>query len=87
MTNLNQPTVTEADVMCARTILANPTMLAATLAISAHREAATAELREALDRLAKLTPNSANAHTAQDLCLTVRAIAESAIAKVQHVAG
>lgn len=47
----NQPTVTEADVQCARIILANPTMLVASLAVSDHREATTAELRAENQRL------------------------------------
>jgi hypothetical protein len=42
----------------------------------------TGELHEALYRLAELTPARANAGDAQDLHLTVKAIAETAIAKV-----
>ena len=35
--------------------------------------------REALERIASLTPQAANARTARDLYLTVKAIAESAL--------
>lgn len=42
-------------------------------------ERAEDRFREALERIAKLTPKSANAGTAQDLHLTVKAIAESAL--------
>lgn len=42
-----------------------------------------AELLEALQRLAKLTPEAANAFDAHDLHLTVCAIAETAIAKAR----
>lgn len=54
--------------------------LAARAALSAP-QGEVERLRSALERLAKLTPASANAHTAQDLCLTVRAISESALAQ------
>lgn len=38
---------------------------------------------EALERLSALTPFRANAGTAQDLHLTVRAIADTALAKIR----
>lgn len=51
--------------------------------LARHREASTAELVEALERLAALTPARANAGDAHDLYLTVRAIAETALANAR----
>ena len=42
-------------------------------------EMAEDRFREALERIAKLTPRAANASAEQDLHLTVKAIAESAL--------
>jgi nitrogen-specific signal transduction histidine kinase len=47
---------------------------------SAEIKAENERLREALERLAVLTPGRANATTAMDLHLTVKAIAETALA-------
>lgn len=43
-------------------------------------EEKNAAMKRALERLAQLTPARANAHTVADLYLTVRAIAETALA-------
>lgn len=48
---------------------------------AAHRLRATDDLLEVLERLSKLTPIAANAPTANDFHLTVKAIADSAIAR------
>ena len=45
------------------------------------------DLLGALERLSRLSPQAANAATAQDLHLTVRAIADSAICKATDVQG
>jgi len=61
----------------------------ALLALKRGRELAlsdTAELLGALDRIAKLNPRAANAETPDDLYFTVRAIAETAIAKASDTA-
>ena len=50
---------------------------------NAHLIAAAPDMYEALERLAGMKPGRANAATAQDLYLTVRAIAESALAKAR----
>ena len=42
-------------------------------------ETAENRFREALERIANLTPGAANARTARDLHLTVKAIAECAL--------
>lgn len=47
----------------------------------AHPAQARDEMREALERLSKLTPHSANAATAEDFAATVHAIADSALAR------
>jgi len=50
-------------------------------------QARAERLEGALQRLANLTPASSNAHTAQDLYLTVRAIADTALADAQTTQG
>lgn len=49
----------------------------------AHLIAALPDLYEALERLVELTPGRANASTAEDLHLTVKAIAETVLARAR----
>jgi len=50
---------------------------------NARLTAAAPRMFEALERLSKLSPQTAGAATAQDLFLTVRAIADSALAEAR----
>lgn len=55
------------------------------LASDSETADAVAVLEEAMVRLAKLTPAGANARTAEDFALTVRAIAETALANARSL--